>query len=157
MSCGSGLMTRRLAKSDRYGRLFAADFSEAMLLETRRRFDEEKLPVPELLRCDVARLPLQNGVLDAVHAGAALHCWPKLEEGLREIHRSLKPEGRFFATTFQKGAYGIPKQSGLNNRGGASFRFFDIDELEQLMKDAGFSEVSVELEGQGCLIVRCSK
>ena len=27
----------------------------------------------------------------------------------------------------------------------------------QLMKDAGFSEVSVELEGQGCLIVRCSK
>ena len=32
---------------------------QVMLLETRRRFQEEKLDVPELLRCDVARLPLQ--------------------------------------------------------------------------------------------------
>mmetsp|Transcript_96692 Transcript_96692/g.276055 ORF Transcript_96692/g.276055 Transcript_96692/m.276055 type:complete len:204 (+) Transcript_96692:753-1364(+) len=156
MSCGSGLMTRRIAKSGMADRLLAADFSEVMLLETRRRFQEEKLDVPELLRCDVARLPLQTDALNAVHAGAALHCWPRLDEGLCEIHRVLAPGGRFFATTFKKGAYaGIPSQA--NDQGGASFRFFDVDELEQLLTDAGFSEVSVELEGRGCLIARCVK
>ena len=104
---------------------------------------------------DVARLPLQSGSVDGVHAGAALHCWPLLEEGLREIHRSLSDGGKFFATTFKKGAYGVPRQ--VNDNGGASFRFFDVDELDGLLRDAGFSQVSVELVGQGCLIARCIK
>ena len=78
-----------------------------------------------------------------------------LEEGLREIHRSLSDGGKFFATTFKKGAYGVPRQ--VNDQGGASFRFFDVDELDGLLRDAGFSQVSVELVGQGCLIARCIK
>lgn len=162
MSCGSGLMSRRIAKHGTAERVISADFSEAMLLETARRLRQEVASggleasrAPDLIRCDVARLPIQTGSVDGVHAGAALHCWPLLEEGLSEIHRSLSPGGKFFATTFKKGAYGIPRQ--VNDQGGASFRFFEIDELEQLLKDAGFSDVNVELVGQGCLIARCIK
>jgi len=29
-----------------------------------------------LVRADVSRLPFASGSVDAVHAGAALHCWP---------------------------------------------------------------------------------
>jgi hypothetical protein len=29
-----------------------------------------------LVRADIARLPFVSGSLDAVHAGAAIHCWP---------------------------------------------------------------------------------
>lgn len=29
-----------------------------------------------LVRADVCRLPFASGFVDAVHAGAALHCWP---------------------------------------------------------------------------------
>ena len=41
MSCGSGLMTRRMAgDEDRWvGRLMACDFSDSMLKETRRRYE----------------------------------------------------------------------------------------------------------------------
>lgn len=156
MSCGSGLMARQLAEHGTAARLFAADYSEVMLLETRRRFGEEAgLAVPELVRCDVARLPFATGALDGVHAGAALHCWPALDDGLREVCRVIAPGGKFFATTFKKGAYGVPSQ--VNDQGGPSFRFFERDELEALLKDAGFAEVSVELIGQGCLIARCIK
>ena len=28
-----------------------------------------------LVRADVSRLPFASGSVDAVHAGAALHCW----------------------------------------------------------------------------------
>lgn len=29
-----------------------------------------------LVRADISRLPIATGSVDAVHAGAALHCWP---------------------------------------------------------------------------------
>lgn len=157
LSCGSGLMSRKLAKlgGDCPKRLLSADFSEVMLLETARRFKEEGLAPPELVRADAGRLPIGSAALDALHAGAALHCWPQLDQALLEVARVLKPGGRFFATTFKKGAYGVPAQT--NERGGPSFRFFDEAELEGLLKGAGFQEVSVELVGQGCLIARCTK
>ena len=83
-------MTRRLVKSGAYARVFALDYSESMLRETARRAREENvLESLELCRADVAALPLASASVDAMHAGAAMHCWPRLEEGLREIRRVL--------------------------------------------------------------------
>jgi hypothetical protein len=36
-----------------------------------------------LVRADVARLPFATGSVDAVHAGAAIHCWPSPAAGVR--------------------------------------------------------------------------
>jgi hypothetical protein len=66
-------------KSGRFSRVIGADYSESMLRETARRFRVEGMDAPELVRCDAARLPFQTASLDAIHAGAALHCWPALE------------------------------------------------------------------------------
>merc|ERR1740130_2377637 len=146
-------MTRRLAASGRYGRVLALDYSERMLTETRRRLREQQVtPMPELCRADVASLPLQTGSVDAVHAGAAMHCWPQLEEGLAEIRRALRPGGVFFATTFYKGAYGVA----MADDGGGSFRFFDDEaELVGLLVGAGFPAALLEVrrEGRGCAII----
>ena len=99
LSCGSGLMTRRLARSRRYARVIGADYSESMLLEARRRFGAgsavgqrgaepalDRADWPMLVRADAARLPIASGALAGVHVGAALHCWPRIEEGLSLIH-----------------------------------------------------------------------
>lgn len=161
MSCGSGLMTRRLVKSGAYGRVLALDYSEAMLTETARRAREEGVSMEALTLCraDVSCLPLQSGAVDAMHAGAAMHCWPRLEEGLKEIRRVLKPSGgRFFATTFLQGAYGVNSRvAQQTGTGGGSFRFFEDEaELKQLLVDAGFPEegVTVRKEGGGCAIIK---
>nr|GFC48852.1 uncharacterized methyltransferase At1g78140, chloroplastic [Tanacetum cinerariifolium] len=37
---------------------------------------------------------------NAVHAGAALHCWPSPSAGVAEISRILRPGGVFVATTY---------------------------------------------------------
>ena len=161
MSCGSGLMTRRLVKSGAYARVLALDYSEAMLRETARRVREEEVATDALTLCraDVAALPLQPGAIDAMHAGAAMHCWPKLEDGLVQIRQALNPDGgRFFATTFLQGAYGDPRTLNLQSgSGGGSFRFFDDEaELERLLVDAGFPKagVTVRREGRGCAIIK---
>ena len=68
---------------------------------------------------------------------------------------SKKSLQQFFATTFKKGAYGVPRQ--VNDKGGASFRFFEVDELKDLLLNSGFSSVDVEVVGAGCLMARCEK
>jgi len=159
LSCGSGLMVRRLAKSNFFGKVVAVDFSESMLEEVNRRKKEEECPDFDLVRADVANLPFVSDGVDAIHSGAALHCWPYVQDGLKEVHRVLKPGGTFFATTF---LWGIPDeivnlQANLDPAGPRrAYRFFSPEELEWLMKGAGFSQVEVEKRSR-CAIIRCVK
>uniref|UniRef100_A0A1D1ZH75 Putative methyltransferase At1g78140, chloroplastic n=1 Tax=Anthurium amnicola TaxID=1678845 RepID=A0A1D1ZH75_9ARAE len=53
-----------------------------------------------LVRADVSRLPFVSSSVNAVHAGAALHCWPSPSAAVAEISRILRPGGVFVATTF---------------------------------------------------------
>jgi hypothetical protein len=96
-----------------------------------------------LLRADVGRLPFATGSVAALHAGAAIHCWPNptaavcldsavmlplcsftREGGLTlsqasrtlqvaEISRVLQPGGVFVASTFLKAS--APLGQLLNN------------------------------------------
>eukprot|EP00179_Madagascaria_erythrocladioides_P013717 CAMPEP_0198365822 /NCGR_PEP_ID=MMETSP1450-20131203/154368_1 /TAXON_ID=753684 ORGANISM="Madagascaria erythrocladiodes, Strain CCMP3234" /NCGR_SAMPLE_ID=MMETSP1450 /ASSEMBLY_ACC=CAM_ASM_001115 /LENGTH=295 /DNA_ID=CAMNT_0044073277 /DNA_START=728 /DNA_END=1616 /DNA_ORIENTATION=- len=137
MSCGSGLMTRRLVESGLYESVVACDYSEAMLRETELRRVQGGLPEIDLIRADVSQLPFGDDAFNAVHAGAALHCWPKVQDGVREIYRVLKPNGVFFATTF---LWFFGGGTRVENRS-QPYRFFDRVELEWIMKSAGFEEV----------------
>jgi len=167
LSCGSGLMVRRLAKSQQFGKVIAVDFSENMLKEVIRRSEEEKVPTFDLVRADVAKMPFGTASVDAIHAGAALHCWPSVQDGLKEVHRTLKPGGTFFATTFLWGVDDRVVNLGQNLPGsteeavrrllmGRSYRYYKRQELEWLMKSAGFSEVTVDTI-QRCAIIKCKK
>eukprot|EP00571_Detonula_confervacea_P016527 CAMPEP_0172309380 /NCGR_PEP_ID=MMETSP1058-20130122/9688_1 /TAXON_ID=83371 /ORGANISM="Detonula confervacea, Strain CCMP 353" /LENGTH=410 /DNA_ID=CAMNT_0013021995 /DNA_START=71 /DNA_END=1303 /DNA_ORIENTATION=- len=169
MSCATGLFTRRFTKSNEYSRVIACDYSDSMLTEARRRIraDPEiassstKL---DLVRCDVAKIPMKTDSIDAFHAGAAMHCWPEIEKSLEEIHRVLVPGGRYFATTFLGNYFsGVAGAEKVSN-GGAdleqsmqAFQYFpSVEHLRDLLVDAGFDneKVNVEVVGGGCVIMR---
>ena len=104
-SCGSGLFTRRFVKSKDYGCVVALDFSDAMLRQARTFASEEGLNVDQsddlvFVRADIARIPMTSDSVGAVHAGAAIHCWPKPREAVAEIARVLEPGAAFCGTTF---------------------------------------------------------
>ncbi|KAK1302614.1 putative methyltransferase [Acorus calamus] len=100
-SCGSGLFSRMFAKSSMYSLVVALDFSENMLRQCYEFINQEDTPKENLIlvRADVSRLPFRSGSIDAVHAGAALHCWPSPSAAVAEISRVLRPGGVFVATT----------------------------------------------------------
>ncbi|CAH1446216.1 unnamed protein product [Lactuca virosa] len=102
-SCGSGMFSRLFKKSGLFSLVVALDYSESMLKQCYDFIKQEENISNEnliLVRADIARLPFASSSIDAVHAGAALHCWPSLTAGIAEINRILRPGGVFVATTY---------------------------------------------------------
>ncbi|KAJ8430409.1 hypothetical protein Cgig2_025921 [Carnegiea gigantea] len=101
-SCGSGVFSRLFAKSGLFSVVIALDYSETMLRQC-YEFVKEDLAFPKekliLVRADISRLPFVSGSIDAVHAGAAIHCWPSPSTAVAEISRVLRPGGVFVAST----------------------------------------------------------
>lgn len=167
MSCATGLFTRRLATSGKYGRVLGCDYSPSMLAEARRRINADvKLSNNnslDLVRLDVGQIPMRTDSVDCLHAGAAMHCWPDLNAAASEIHRVLKPGGRYFATTFLStyfsGVAAIDGQASMSPSQQA-FQYFDsVDTLRDLLISGGFDEdkILIEVLGAACVVIRAEK
>jgi ubiquinone/menaquinone biosynthesis C-methylase UbiE len=172
MSCATGLFTRRFALSGRFNRVLGCDYSESMLTEARRRISsdrtlsqtilQENETQLELVQLDVAKIPMQNASVECLHAGAAMHCWPEIKEGLEEIYRVLIPGGRFFATTFLSRYFSSVQavEGGKTGPTMQAFNYFESkEELRDMMIAAGFSpdKVFIEVLGAACVVIRCEK
>jgi len=168
MSCATGLFTRRLAKGNDYKRVIGCDYSNAMLMEARSRIrsdttlsgrDPKKTQL-DLIRCDVGEIPMVSNSVDALHAGAALHCWPDLDSALSEIHRVLKPGSRFFATTFLAQYFSGLQLNDSEIKQQQAFQYFEsVQALEDLVLKAGFEKDKVQIEvlGAACVVIRAEK
>jgi len=168
MSCATGLFTRRLAKGNDYKRVIGCDYSDAMLMEARNRIrsdttlssrDPKKTQL-DLIRCDVGEIPMITNSVDALHAGAAMHCWPDLHSALSEIYRVLKPGSRFFATTFLATYFRNLQLNDSAKVQQQAFQYFEsVQALEDLVLKAGFekNKVKIEVLGTACVVIRAEK
>eukprot|EP00899_Mesostigma_viride_P017395 jgi/Mesvir1/25657/Mv01874-RA.1 len=148
LSCGSGLFARRFAKSGKFSDVVASDLSGSMLQQAGEFMREDPTISSKvaLVRADAQRLPFANGSLDAVHAGAALHCWPSPMAAVAEISRVLRPGGIFVATTFleARAPFGDEFIKPLRKAAPPSplvpYQWFDPEDLEDLMYGCGFAD-----------------
>lgn len=162
------MFTRIFASQDKYGRVLGCDYSDSMLTEARRRISEEsnlsalKTTQLDLVRLDVGQIPMKDESIDCLHAGAAMHCWPDLDAAASEIYRVLKPNGRYFATTFLS-----PYFSNLSRMDGQTttvsqqaYQYFEsIDTLKELLERGGFEsdKIQIEVLGRACAVIRAEK
>ncbi|MFI5670358.1 class I SAM-dependent methyltransferase [Streptomyces sp. NPDC051704] len=90
--CGTGrALTALRAAVGPAGTVLGADLTPQMLAAARRAGREAE---GALLLADVARLPLRDGVLDAVFAAGLVAHLPDPEANLRELARVVRPGGR---------------------------------------------------------------
>ncbi|XP_009802104.1 putative methyltransferase At2g41040, chloroplastic [Nicotiana tabacum] len=141
VSCGSGLFSRKFAKSGAYSRVVALDFSENMLRQCYDFIKNDESILSSnlaLVRADVSRLPFFSGSIDAVHAGAALHCWPSPSNAIAEINRILRSGGVFVGTTFLRVNPSAPTIfRALEQNVGRTYSYFTQEEIEDLVTTCG--------------------
>lgn len=165
ISCGSGFMTRKLLTSQQFPRVVAADLSPTMIRETNRRIVDENINLDkinfDLIRCDSARLPFKDKTFDGIHAGAAIHCWPRLDVSLREIYRVLKPGGVFYASTFLNGLNTFRNTTDTSTTNVPFNVFPSVEFLVDLFERCGFDSENGNVvgrkQGSGCAILIATK
>jgi ubiquinone/menaquinone biosynthesis C-methylase UbiE len=94
LGCGrGGDVLRAAALVGRGGLAIGVDANAAMLAEARAR--AEALPRVRFVRADLAAVPLPGGRVDVVVSNCAINHAPDKAAVYREIHRLLRPGGRF--------------------------------------------------------------
>ncbi|WJX29383.1 hypothetical protein P8452_18033 [Trifolium repens] len=150
VSCGSGLFSRKFAKSGTYSGVIALDFSENMLRQCYnfiKKDDTLSTTNIALVRADVSRLPFASGSVDAVHAGAALHCWPSPSNAVAEITRVLRSGGVFVGTTFLRYTSSTPWiVRPFRERNSQGYGFLTEEEIKDLCTSCGLTNYSCKID-----------
>ncbi|KAI4335626.1 hypothetical protein L6164_014258 [Bauhinia variegata] len=150
VSCGSGLFSRKFAKAGTYSGVIALDFSENMLRQCYDFIKQDNTLSANnlaLVRADVSRLPFSSGSVDAVHAGAALHCWPSPSNAIAEITRILRSGGVFVGTTFLRHTPSTPWiVRPLRERILQGYSYLTEEEIEDVCTSCGLTNYSSKVQ-----------
>jgi ubiquinone/menaquinone biosynthesis C-methylase UbiE len=104
IGCGPGFLMAEILRKYPALSVTGLDISEDML-----KLAAQNLPVGRvnLLPGDAAALPLPDSSMDFIVSSASLHHWEDAPAVFREIHRVLRPDGRFLVMDFRRDAPGV--------------------------------------------------
>src|SRR5574341_2364517 len=109
VACGTGALTRDLARRQPGARVLGADFSWEMVRRgpSMDAAAGRRAAVPDgYLAADAMRLPLADATVDVVTIAFGLRNLPDPIGGLREFRRVLRPGGRLVVCEFSRQVFG---------------------------------------------------
>jgi len=140
---GGGAGLTMVAKFAGTGFVAGVDYSPDMVRRAKGRFEQEILAGRmEVKLGDVSQLPFPDEDFDRVLTVNTLYFWPDTMQGLKEIERVLKPDGRMAVAIRSKekmSKYTVTRHG---------FRLFSAEELVDVMQRAGLRELRVDHRGQ---------
>ncbi len=154
VGCGGGGPMSQLSRKASQARFTGLDLSRDMLRMT-CKVNSSTLEKGRLrtVRGSVSSLPFRSGSFDTVFACETTYFWPDLRENFRECHRVLGKGGQMVLV---QEAWDSPKWRERNEswQKGFNMRFCSLEEYEDLLFVAGFTEVTtVTEEEQGWFIM----
>ncbi len=160
VACGTGDLSIELNRNSQ-AQIIGTDFCRPMLEFAKSKSESEPHPIP-YIEGDALDLPFDDNRFDAVTIAFGLRNLAKVDGGLAELHRILKPGGKLAILEFSSPvvpgfgrlfnfyfSYILPRIGGAvsGSRGAYEYlpdsvsKFPNQKKLVAMMKDTGFEEV----------------
>lgn len=159
--CGIILAWRRLTGRAVKSEIVGFDYAPSMLAGAIRRF--KATPNMRLMQADVAVLDLPDNYFDTANVANAVHCFPDVDAGLKELHRVLKPDGRLamnvllFAQGIQPFKWIAEKIDAWGMRKGILYTPYEQADIRRRIVEAGFEIEREEVTGNTYNVVARKK
>lgn len=153
LACGTGRVTAHLAKSVKHDSLTATDLNPDMIEVGKKIVGNKNI---KWQPADALELPFDDNSFDAVVCQFGIMFFPDKLKGLQEAHRVLKPGGKIIFNTWDNVENNPAIHEGrkiIESYFGddppvfynVPFSIHDENELQTIMKDAGFKNIKTSL------------
>jgi SAM-dependent methyltransferase len=99
LGCGPGVFLKKLVRDLPHVNVIGVDISRPMIEEAMAQFRELQLAA-DFVRAEAPPLPFLDACLGGILASGLVHFVADLDRLLAEARRTLKPRGRFVASTY---------------------------------------------------------
>ena len=147
IGCGGGQTVRSIAAMTPAGRVEGVDYASASVAVARNTNGDLIAAGRVAVRQgSVSRLPFPDSSFELITAVETHYYWPNFPNDLREVHRVLKPQGRFviIAETFKGRRMDWLYRPVMRFLLRATY--LSVDEHRAALTEAGFSEVEVHTD-----------
>ena len=146
LGCGTGQVTEAMQHRYLDAEVIALDFSEQMLLQTKKRLGASS-PSASFVCADADQLPFKSHSFDLITSSLMLQWANDLEKTLFELHSLLSAKGFLAFSSLSQGTLKEIKTSWeAVDQSVHSSSFKPLHSFTDIAKAAGFSEVSVVSE-----------
>jgi ubiquinone/menaquinone biosynthesis C-methylase UbiE len=161
IGCGSGWLSREIARVVSGGEVVGLDVSEEFIRKTKQVKEKQRLKNhkgPIFKVADVVNIPYPDDYFNYAVSLASFSFWSDPEKGLQEIKRVLKPEGKLcIADVYKEGPLSFRVSIKINN---ALFAYqeniYSSQEYRDFFQRAGFRDVLQKQRG-GVLLTTGTK
>lgn len=141
IGCGGGYNVRRLLEKSAGAKVYGIDISEESVKKAKKINRCEIGNRCEILQGSAEKLPFFDGELDYITAFETVFFWKNIEKCFTEVRRVLKSGGTFAIIN----NYGDPKIDWEKKV--PCMTRYTASQIQQMMNNSGFNEVSVNEKG----------
>ncbi len=146
IGCGGGATIKKLLEIvGENGHVSGIDYAlDSVTTSINNNLDAFVAGKTDIAQCSIEKTPFYDDLFDKVITVESLYFWPDPKENVKEVYRFTKPGGRVLLVL---DIYNTPEIMEANKDNIENYNLYvpTVEEFEDMLKGAGFSEVKIHL------------
>jgi len=147
LACGPGLYARSFAQGSPARNVVGLDLSWPMLRYASRKAGRLGIENIAFLHGDAHQLPLRDASVDVANCCGAMHIFGEIGRVLGELHRVIKPNGRFSTALAWRSSNPLNRLKAYLDEKFWGIHYFREGELKDRLDQAGFEPTVYHAKG----------
>ncbi len=151
LGCGGGYNIKRMLEKSAKAKFVGLDISDESVKKAQKVNKDELGRRVKIIKGSAEKLPFKDNSIDLITAFETVFFWKNLDKAFREIYRSLVKEGCFAVIN----NYGDPNVDW--ERKVPCMTRYTAEQIVEMLKAAGFTEISVNKKENLFLVMGCKR